>query len=140
MSAPVILPSAWTNLVSTMSRLVQLLVNDSMLIFLGTLQAVLANCECCWDFWLNETTVVSTGICNTSISPKFNNQMHQLCGEVGLSNFYLLLYSILSILIYFCVKRITQACCLHDLKNMAKYFKTQLWEEIQNRVLFWITW
>ena len=38
-----------------------------------------------------------------------------------------------------CVKRISQACCLHNLKNMEKNCKTQLWDEKQNRALFWAT-
>ena len=40
---------------------------------------------------------------------------------------------------WFCdigVKRISQVCCLHHLKNVEKNCKTQLWDEKQNRALF----
>ena len=51
-------------------------------------------------------------------------------------DFYPLLRSIAFTWIHIGVKRISQACCLHHLKNMEKNCKTQLWDEKQNRALF----
>ena len=55
-------------------------------------------------------------------------QKYGLCGKVDLNNFYPLLPCILSSLIHVGVKRISQACCLHHLKNYGKMLwnKTQL--------------
>ena len=46
-----------------------------------------------------------------------------------LNNFYQLLRSKSFSWIYIGVKRTSQACCLHHLKNMEKNCKTQLWNE-----------
>ena len=51
-------------------------------------------------------------------------------------DFYPLLCSIASSWIQIGVKRISQACCLHHLKNMENNWKTQHWYEKQNRALF----
>ena len=58
------------------------------------------------------------------------------CGKLRLNDFYLLLRSIASSWINIGVKRISQACFLHHLKNMEKNCKAQLWDEKQNRALF----
>ena len=102
------------------------------------------------------------GICHTSCLPKFGHQMlrclsiryivsakifsalslcqkNWLCNKVHLNDFYPLLRSIAFSWIHIGVKRIPQSCCLHHLKNMEKYCKTQLWDEKQNRMLFWTT-
>ena len=49
---------------------------------------------------------------------------------------YRLLRSKSSSWIHVGVKRISQACCLHHLKNIEKNCKTQPWDEKQNRALF----
>ena len=64
------------------------------------------------------------------------SQKNWFDGKVRLDYFYPLLPSIASTWIHTDVKRISQACCLHHLKNMEKNCKTQLWEEKQNRALF----
>ena len=64
-------------------------------------------------------------------------QKHWFCVKVRLDDFYPLLRSIPSIWIHIGVKRISQACCLHHLKNIEKNCKTQPWDEKQNRALFW---
>ena len=102
------------------------------------------------------------GICHTSCLPKFGHQMLHclsiryivsakifsallLCqknwvyNKVHLNDFYPLLRSIAFSWIHIGVKRIPQSCCLHHLKNMEKYCKTQLWDEKQNRMLFLTT-
>ena len=112
--------------------------------------------ERCWPLW------PLWGICYTSCLPKFGHQTlncpsiryivpakifpalplcqkNWFCGKVRLDDFYPLLRSIASTWIHIDVKRISQACCLHHLKNMEKNCKTQLWDEKQNRVLFWTT-
>ena len=66
-------------------------------------------------------------------------QKNWFCGKVRLDDFYPLLRSIASTWIHIGVKRISQACCLHHLKNMEKNCKTQFWDEKQNRALFWAT-
>ena len=58
---------------------------------------------------------------------------------VRLDDFYRLLRSKSSSWIHIGIKRISQACCLYHLKNMGKKCKTQLWDEKQNRALFWTT-
>ena len=63
-------------------------------------------------------------------------QKNWFCGKVRLDDCYPLLRSIASSWIHIGVKRISQACCLHHLKNMGKNSKTQLWDEKQNRALF----
>ena len=55
---------------------------------------------------------------------------------VKYDDFYPLLCSIASSWIQIGVKRISQACCLHHLKNMENNWKTQHWYEKQNRALF----
>ena len=102
---------------------------------------------------------VIVGICHTSCLPKFGHQTlncpsiryivpakifsalplcqkNWFCGKVRLDDFYPLLRSIASSWIHIGVKRISQACCLHHLKNMEKNCKTQLWDEKQNRAFF----
>ena len=109
--------------------------------------------------WTILTTVAFVGICHTSCLPKFGHQRlncpsirciapakispalplcqkNWFCGKVRLGDFYLLLRSIASCSFRNGVKRISQACCLHNLKNMEKNCKIQLWDEKQNRVLF----
>ena len=108
---------------------------------------------------LMSTTVAFVGICHTSCLQKFDHQRlncpsircivpakispalplcqkNWFCGKVRLGDFYLLLHSIASCSIRNGVKRISQAYCLHNLKNMEKNCKIQLWDEKQNRVLF----
>ena len=63
-------------------------------------------------------------------------QKNWFCGKVCLNDFYPLLRSKSSSWIHIGVKRISQACCLHHLKNMENTCKTQLWDGKQNRVLF----
>ena len=47
-------------------------------------------------------------------------QKNWFCGKVRLDDFYPLLRSIVSTWIHIDVKRISQVCCLHHLKNMEK--------------------
>ena len=63
-------------------------------------------------------------------------QKNWFWGKVRLDDCYPLLRSIASSWIHIGVKRISQACCLHHLKNMGKNSETQLWDEKQNRALF----
>ena len=108
--------------------------------------------ERCWPLW------PLWGICYNSYLPKFGHQTlngpsiryivpakispalplcekNLFCGKVRLDDFYLLLRSESSSWIHIGDKRI----CLHHLKNMEKNCKTQLWDEKQNRALFWTT-
>ena len=57
-------------------------------------------------------------------------------GKVRFDDFCPLLRSKLSSWIHIGVKIISQACCLHHLKNMEKICKRQLWDEKQNRAFF----
>ena len=63
-------------------------------------------------------------------------QKNWFCGKVRLDDFYQLLRSKWSSWIHIGVTRISEACCLHLLKNMKKNCKMQLWDEKQNRALF----
>ena len=86
------------------------------------------------------------GICHTSCLPKFGHQTlnciiirctvpgknhscisavsdELICGKVCLENFYPLLHSKSASWIHIGIKRISQACCLHHLKNMGKNVK-----------------
>ena len=65
-------------------------------------------------------------------------QKNWFCSKVRVDDFYSLLLSIASSWIHIGVKRVSQACYLHLLKYMKKKCKTQLWDEKQNRVLFWV--
>ena len=91
--------------------------------------------------------LTSIGICYISSLPKFGHQIfsclfiryfvptkiypvlslcqkHQFCNKVGLNDFYPLLRHLRTSLIYICVKKITQAWCLHHLKlwqNIVKH-------------------
>ena len=65
-------------------------------------------------------------------------QKNWFCGKVH-DDFHPALRSIASSWTHIGVKRISQACCLHHLKNIEKDCKTQLWDEKQNRALFWTT-
>ena len=112
--------------------------------------------ERCWPLW------PLWGICYTSCLLKFGHQTlnwpsirytvsdkiflalplcqkNWFCGKVRLDDIYRLLRSKSSSWIHIVVKRISQACCLHHLKNIEKNCKTQLWDEKQNRALFWAT-
>ena len=115
-----------------------------------------------WTIWTMSTTMAFVGICHTSCLPKFGHQTlncpsiryivlaktspafqlcqkNWFCGKVCLDDFYLLLHSKSSSWIHIGIKRISQACCLHHLKDMEKNCKGQLWDEKQNRALFWTT-
>ena len=64
-------------------------------------------------------------------------QKNWFCGKICFDDFYPLLRGgIASTLTQIGVKRISQACCLHNLKNMEKHCKTQLLDKKQNRVLY----
>ena len=66
-------------------------------------------------------------------------QKNWFCGKLilCLDDFYPLLRGgITSTLIQIGVKRISQACCLQNLKNMEKHCKIQLLDKKQNRVLY----
>ena len=65
-------------------------------------------------------------------------QKNWFCSKVRVDDFYSLLLSIASSWIHIGVKRVSQACYLHLLKYMKKKCKTQLWDEKQNRALFWV--
>ena len=62
------------------------------------------------------------------------------CGKVRLDDFYPLLRNIASTWIHIDVKRISQACCLHHLKNMEKSFVKHNFG-IKNKMgcFFWAT-
>ena len=71
---------------------------------------------------------------NLSCIPAASEEL--ICRKVCLNDFDPLLRSIVSTWIHIGVIIISQACCLHYLKNMEKDCKTQLWDEKQNRALF----
>ena len=106
-----------------------------------------------WLFW---------GICYIFCLPKIDHQMLNcpsmrcivpakisraltlcqkswFCGKICFDDFYRLLRSKSFSWIHIGVKRISQACCLNHLKIWEKYCKTRLWNEKQNRALFWTT-
>ena len=96
-----------------------------------------------WPLVLMLTTLAFVGICHTSCLLKFGNQTFTCPSsccirktDFVVDDFYSLLCIITSSWIHIGVKRISQACCLHHLKNMEKNCKTQLWDEKQNRSLF----
>ena len=64
-------------------------------------------------------------------------QKNWLCGKACLDDFYPLLRSKSSSWIHIGIKRMSQACWVHHLKNIEKNCKTRLWDEKQNWVLFW---
>ena len=67
-------------------------------------------------------------------------QKNWFCGKVRLNYFYPLLCSIASSWIHIGVKRISQACCVHHLKNMEKKFKTQFQiSNFKRESFFWTT-
>ena len=110
-------------------------------------------CRPLWYLWASATLPVSRNLANkhrivplssTLFLPK--SLLHCRCvrstdfaAKYTLMIFIPLLRSIASSWIHIGVKRIAQACCLHHLKNMQKNCKTQLWDEKQNRALFWTT-
>ena len=96
-----------------------------------------------WPLVMMLTTLAFVGICHTSCLLKFGNQTFTCPSsccirktDFVVDDFYSLLCIITSSWIHIGVKRISQACCLHHLKNMEKNCKTQLWDEKQNRSLF----
>ena len=66
-------------------------------------------------------------------------QKNWFCGKVRFDYFYPLLRSTPSPWTHIGVKKISQACYLHHLKNMEKNWKTQLWDEKQIGYFFWTT-
>ena len=128
----------------------QFLVRDGVLIFWGSPQGILTNCEYSQEWcWPMLTTMAFVGTCHTFCLPKFGHQVlncpsiryivpakifpalslcqkNWFCGKLRLDDFYPLLRSIVSSWINTGVKRISQACCLHHLKHMEKKGKTQL--------------
>ena len=67
-------------------------------------------------------------------------QKNWFCGKVRLDDFYPLLRSIASTWIHIDVKRISQACCLHHLKNMEKSFvKHNFGTKNKMGCFFWAT-
>ena len=105
------------------------------------------------------TNVAFVGICYTSCLPKFGHQTFNypsvryivrakifsavplcqknwFCGKGRLDNINRLLRSKSSSWIHIGVRRISQDCCQHHLKNIKKNCKAQLWDEKQNRALF----
>ena len=63
-------------------------------------------------------------------------QKNWFCGKGRLDNIYRLLCSKSSSWIHIGVKRISQDCCQHHLKNIEKNCTAQLWDEKQNKALF----
>ena len=66
-------------------------------------------------------------------------QKNWFCGKVRFDYFYPLLRSTPSPWTHIGVKKISQACYLHHLKNMEKNWKTQFWDEKQIGYFFWTT-
>ena len=134
----------------------QFFVKNGVLIFWGNPHDVSVNSEYSQELCRKMNDL---GLCHTSCLSKFGHktlncpsiryiipakfspalplcQKNWFCGKVRLDDFYRLLRSLASTWIHIGVKRISQACCLHHLKNTEKNCKTQLWDEKQNRVLF----
>ena len=111
-----------------------------------------------WTIWKMLTTVTFVGHLLHFLSPQFGHQAlncpsiryivpakispalplcqkNWFCGKVHLDDFYRLLCSESPSWIHIGVKRISQACCPHHLKNMETNCKTKLWDEKQNRAL-----
>ena len=112
--------------------------------------------------------LTSIGICYISSLPKFGHQIfsclfiryfvptkiypvlslcqkHEFCNKVGLNDFYPLLRHLRPSLIYICVKKITQAWCLHHLKlwqnivkhNFGRKYKIgRIWESRSSKNAF----
>ena len=93
------------------------------------------------EIWLPNVKLTFYQVhCSCQISPALLLcQKNWFCGKARLENFYTLLHSKSFMSIHIGVKRISQVCCLVHLRNMKKNYKTQLWVEKQNRVLFWTT-
>ena len=112
--------------------------------------------------WTMSTTVAFVGICHTFCLPKFGHQMFDcssnryivpakispalslcqknwFCGKVRLDYFYPLLRSMVFSWIHIGIKRISQACCLHHLKNMEKTLKHNFGIKNKIRRFFWAT-
>ena len=66
-------------------------------------------------------------------------QKNWFCGKVRLDDFYPLLRSIVSTWIHIGVKRISQVCCLHHLKNMEKNVKHNFGMKNKIGYFFWAT-
>ena len=67
-------------------------------------------------------------------------QKNWFCGKVRLDCFYPLLRSIASSWIHIGVERISQACCVHHLKNIEKKNKTQFQSSnFKTESFFWTT-
>ena len=132
----------------------QFLVRDSMLIFWRTLHGIPINSEYSQELCRRMNNVSLCGhlphflfskidpsiryIVSAKIFPALLLcRKNRFCSKVHINDFYLLLHSIASSWMHIGVKRISQTYCLHHLKNMEKYCKTQLWDEKQNRMLFW---
>ena len=134
----------------------QFFVKDGVLIFWGNPHDVVVNSKYSQALCRKMNNL---GLCHTSCLSKFGHQtlncpsiryivpakispalpLYQknwFSDKVRLDDFYPLLRSVASTWIHIGVKRISQACCLHHLKNMEKNCKTQFWDEKQNRVLF----
>ena len=76
------------------------------------------------EVWQMPTKTTVVNIVPAKISPALPlYQKNWFCGKVRLDDFYLLLRSIASNCIHIGAKRISQACCLHHLKNMEKIVK-----------------
>ena len=108
---------------------------------------IIPNDEQCRPLWASATLAVFRNLATkrwivfssgTLFLPK--SFLHCLCvirtEWFDLNDFYPLLRSIASSWIHIGVKRISQACFLHHLKNMEKNCNAQLWDEKQNRALF----
>ena len=112
--------------------------------------------EQCWSLWPLQ------GICYTPSLPKFGHQTlnfpsvsyivpakispalplcqkNWFCGKVRLDDFYRLLCSKSSSWTHIGVKRISQACCLHHLKNMEKTVKHNFGMKKTTGCFFWTT-
>ena len=121
----------------------QFLVRDGVLIFWGIPHGIPVNSEYSQELYWTLKMSPFPGICHTSCLPKFGHetlncpsiryivpakifpalplcQKNWFCGKVRLDDFYPLLRSIVSTWIHIDVKRISQVCCLHHLKNMEK--------------------
>ena len=89
------------------------------------------------EVWQMPTKSTVVDIIPAKISPALPLcQKNWFSGKVRLDDYYAQLRSVASSWIHIGVKRISQAYCLHHLKNMEKNCKTQLWEKKQNRPLF----
>ena len=136
-------------------------VKKSVLIFWGNPQGVPVNSEYSQELCQMIMISAFASICHTSSLPKFGHQTlncpsmryivpakifpallcqkNWFCGKVRLDYFYRLLRSIASTWIHIGVKRISQACCLNNQKNIEKIVKHNFEMKNKIRPFFWAT-